>query len=578
MTNFDQILVSLSDKYHKDLSESEQMKQNLQEQLKVSRIQQDQLELKISQSLELIELLKSLHETESKRALSHIEKLAKKITKQDEFIKLKNLKVDDYESDLLRQKDCSINRLTKENSNLFLKIGTMRSEKEQAVLLLSQKIKSLEDYIFKSRIVANDAEYAGSKHSDIPSGNGLKKEKNDKIIISTDNEVYSIKCANSSISKPIDVNINISKAKESIPVSPSKTNRNLILSQSLDVWNHQDMAQTCSLDDISVKWDDEQQDKISESPQKLEPIELKNQGNESSAKFSHIKGSIERYSNPKRSLLNDLSRNLTKRNKYDETPNSYQRPISKSEEKLTRKQKFKRQSLGSEPNIIAEKLNPNIIYQTEESIIKSDPSFFNRKSKDTEAMINSDPSMINLATLETTKTNSAIISTTKSNLSIEAEPLNKVNPPMINLKSLEGTHSILNRNSQEIRPSSETNPFVINRDLLETSKKSPSNIKRTLGSEQPSRASATKVKHIQVVRDKNTRKQMHGHDCYCCKDYYRLTKNLKPLYELGQRKDSRKEMNSRHRVWDKKPDTPPGFWDVGFPDTQTILEYQKNGQ
>lgn len=74
----------------------------------------------------------------------------------------------------------------------------------------------------------------------------------------------------------------------------------------------------------------------------------------------------------------------------------------------------------------------------------------------------------------------------------------------------------------------------------------------------------------EVVRDKQTRKQMHGVDCPCCKDYYRLTKNLKPIVELGVTPVDRKQIVSRHRVWSRRPDTPPGFWMVDFPSTQEI--------
>lgn len=79
----------------------------------------------------------------------------------------------------------------------------------------------------------------------------------------------------------------------------------------------------------------------------------------------------------------------------------------------------------------------------------------------------------------------------------------------------------------------------------------------------------------QVVRDKETRKQMHGEACPCCADYYRLTANLRPLPELGvnpEDAESLMQKNSRHRVWSKRPDTPPGFWRTDFPTSQELLE------
>ena len=68
----------------------------------------------------------------------------------------------------------------------------------------------------------------------------------------------------------------------------------------------------------------------------------------------------------------------------------------------------------------------------------------------------------------------------------------------------------------------------------------------------------------EVVRDKASRKRMHGDDCPCCQDYYRLTKNL------GDQ--DRRQIISRHRSWVKRPESPPGFWDVDFPSTQQIID------
>jgi hypothetical protein len=81
----------------------------------------------------------------------------------------------------------------------------------------------------------------------------------------------------------------------------------------------------------------------------------------------------------------------------------------------------------------------------------------------------------------------------------------------------------------------------------------------------------------EVVRKKSTRQLMHGDSCPCCSDYYRLTENLgirtpaeaskEVLQKNPSSSASRMQESSRHRAWCKRPDTPPGFWDVGFPDS-----------
>ncbi|KAJ3315099.1 hypothetical protein HDV04_004240 [Boothiomyces sp. JEL0838] len=107
-----------------------------------------------------------------------------------------------------------------------------------------------------------------------------------------------------------------------------------------------------------------------------------------------------------------------------------------------------------------------------------------------------------------------------------------------------------------------------------------SNLKRSYSSITPRTADRPAFKYQEVVRDKETRRKMHGRDCSCCTDYYRLTADLKPLRELGAAHRDRRQVISRHRDWSKKPDTPPWYWDVDFPTTQEIesTKKRKTGQ
>ena len=68
---------------------------------------------------------------------------------------------------------------------------------------------------------------------------------------------------------------------------------------------------------------------------------------------------------------------------------------------------------------------------------------------------------------------------------------------------------------------------------------------------------------------------MHGTDCDCCRDYYRITANVPLIQEAGAMKKSRQQAVSKHRVWSKRPDTPPGFWDVDFPSDEVLSERKR---
>ena len=84
----------------------------------------------------------------------------------------------------------------------------------------------------------------------------------------------------------------------------------------------------------------------------------------------------------------------------------------------------------------------------------------------------------------------------------------------------------------------------------------------------PQKRQQEPFKFEQVVRKKHLRAQMHGTDCACCSNYYNATKELNPS------ENNHQQQISRHRVWSKRPETPPGFWDVDFPNTQQLKEYK----
>ncbi|ORZ22793.1 DNA repair protein endonuclease SAE2/CtIP C-terminus-domain-containing protein, partial [Lobosporangium transversale] len=96
-------------------------------------------------------------------------------------------------------------------------------------------------------------------------------------------------------------------------------------------------------------------------------------------------------------------------------------------------------------------------------------------------------------------------------------------------------------------------------------------------------------------RRKDKRKQMHGHDCACCRRFYELTGPLplpdgyntfftpaprpgeKEVWEktAEERLQDRIQQISRHRVHHESPMTPPGFWDTDFPLTPDRLEWDR---
>ncbi|KAF9981827.1 hypothetical protein BGZ75_006806 [Mortierella antarctica] len=96
-------------------------------------------------------------------------------------------------------------------------------------------------------------------------------------------------------------------------------------------------------------------------------------------------------------------------------------------------------------------------------------------------------------------------------------------------------------------------------------------------------------------RRKDKRRQMHGHDCACCRRFYELTGPLplpdgynafftpvprpgeKEVWDMTpeERLQQRIQAISRHRVQHEVPLTPPGFWDTTFPPTQEGEEWDR---
>ncbi|KAH9851047.1 DNA repair protein endonuclease SAE2/CtIP C-terminus-domain-containing protein [Lenzites betulinus] len=106
----------------------------------------------------------------------------------------------------------------------------------------------------------------------------------------------------------------------------------------------------------------------------------------------------------------------------------------------------------------------------------------------------------------------------------------------------------------------------------------------------PTNNNGVDFQYEEVVRDKQLRKHMHASDCECCRDYYDAVGPLPPRLqaplwrspESTPSKPSRnepfeaaaieehKQAISRHRQHWARAKTPPGYWNIGFPDTQEV--------
>ncbi|KAI7951402.1 hypothetical protein MJO28_007086 [Puccinia striiformis f. sp. tritici] len=83
------------------------------------------------------------------------------------------------------------------------------------------------------------------------------------------------------------------------------------------------------------------------------------------------------------------------------------------------------------------------------------------------------------------------------------------------------------------------------------------------------------VKHVfneTGVRGKENRKKMHGVGCDCCSGYYEQV--AKDLGGSTTNSNHQQEI-SRHRHFNPPPQTPPGYWQMGFPDTQHVEEINR---
>ncbi|KAG2149266.1 DNA repair protein endonuclease SAE2/CtIP C-terminus-domain-containing protein [Suillus clintonianus] len=106
----------------------------------------------------------------------------------------------------------------------------------------------------------------------------------------------------------------------------------------------------------------------------------------------------------------------------------------------------------------------------------------------------------------------------------------------------------------------------------------------------------------EVVKSRDERKKMLADDCECCRGYYEAVGQLpKPLQQplwrspsstptkkrrfsfdsLSDRKENcediehHKKRISRHRHHWYRAKTPPGYWDIGFPDTQETSDINR---
>ncbi|MBW0464620.1 hypothetical protein O181_004335 [Austropuccinia psidii MF-1] len=89
------------------------------------------------------------------------------------------------------------------------------------------------------------------------------------------------------------------------------------------------------------------------------------------------------------------------------------------------------------------------------------------------------------------------------------------------------------------------------------------------------------VKHVfdEVARGKQIRKQMLGQDCECCAGYYeQAAKDFNQLQPNSKIVKEHRNQISRHRHFNPPPQTPPCYWQLGFPDTQQVEEINKQAE
>ncbi|KAF8840972.1 hypothetical protein BDN67DRAFT_996455 [Paxillus ammoniavirescens] len=111
------------------------------------------------------------------------------------------------------------------------------------------------------------------------------------------------------------------------------------------------------------------------------------------------------------------------------------------------------------------------------------------------------------------------------------------------------------------------------------------------------RNSGVEFQYDAVVRNREERRHMLGSDCECCQEYYRAVgpqpASRQPLWRSPNRKtphnyhlaendkenveevEEHMQRISRHRHHWHRAKTPPGYWDIGFPDTQEASEINR---
>ncbi|KAJ3402616.1 hypothetical protein HDU80_004916 [Chytriomyces hyalinus] len=137
------------------------------------------------------------------------------------------------------------------------------------------------------------------------------------------------------------------------------------------------------------------------------------------------------------------------------------------------------------------------------------------------------------------------------------------------------------RSNQTMKKSRET--FKIPSSSKPIQKSSAQN-RRSDSSGRQSPAEPKAFQYQEVVRGKAERRQLHGASCPCCNDFFDAVGDVPPIRDLGQPevavKNSHLNNVSRHRSKWQVPDTPDGFWDVGFPSTAEMdkrSERRKSG-
>lgn len=109
--------------------------------------------------------------------------------------------------------------------------------------------------------------------------------------------------------------------------------------------------------------------------------------------------------------------------------------------------------------------------------------------------------------------------------------------------------------------------------------------------------------HKDVVRSKIKRKQMHAYDCECCRDFYdavgpvavrpfedvrkadlyheddedeNIQSKVQSTKESARKRQEHLQKTSRHRDYGPPPSTPQGYWEIEYPDTQTVAQINRS--